>query len=55
MHEQFKTVYEPWDGRTSLKCTFTRCVDERFTNLWLEVVQIASTITLNEEENAFIW
>jgi hypothetical protein len=43
VQEKSKTVYDLWDG-TSLKCTFRRYVADRLMNMWLEVVQIASTL-----------
>lgn len=47
VQEKSKTAYDLWDG-TSLKCTFRRYVADRLMNMWLEVVQIASTlISLN--------
>lgn len=54
VQEKSKTVYDLWDGY-NLKCTFRRCVDDRLKNMWLEVVQMGSTITFTEDEDALIW
>lgn len=42
------------DG-VNLKCTFRRCVDDKLMNLWLEIVQVASTICFSDEEDSLIW
>jgi hypothetical protein len=54
VNEKAKTVADLWDG-CNLKCTFRRTVDARLGRLWLEIVQIASTITFSKEEDALIW
>jgi hypothetical protein len=43
-----------WDG-TSLKCTFRRCVSKEIYHSWLEVVELVSTIQLNNEEGEMMW
>ena len=43
-----------WDG-CNLKYTFRRCVNDRLMNLWLELVQLASTISFAKEEDSLIW
>lgn len=42
------------DG-TELKCTFRTCFDQRLMNLWLEIIQLASTISFTNDEDALIW
>jgi hypothetical protein len=54
LNEQNKAFAELWDG-TRLKCLFRRCVDRRVFQLWDEVVSLASSITLTEEEDEPIW
>lgn len=54
VNEKTKTVADIWDG-TNLRCTFRRTVGERLERLWQEVVQLASTISLSEEEDEMIW
>ena len=54
INEKDATVASLWDG-IDLKCTFRRCVDDRVYNLWLEVVQLASTISFTDEEDSLIW
>ena len=54
INEKDATVASLWDG-VDLKCTFRRCVDGRLYNLWLEVVQLASTISFTDEEDSLIW
>jgi hypothetical protein len=44
---------ELWDGET-LKCSFGRCVDTRLYNLWEEVVSLAFTLELFEEDDELI-
>jgi hypothetical protein len=44
---------EAWDD-LHLRFTFKRTVDSRTVNLWHEVMQIASDIQYNEEEDAII-
>lgn len=53
INEKSKTVFELWDG-SNLKCTFRRGVDKRLMILWLEVVQIASTINFSVDEDELI-
>jgi hypothetical protein len=52
LNEKNKTVAELWDG---LKCTFIRNVSEEFYQDWLDVVQLVSTINLNNDEDEMIW
>lgn len=54
IHEQSGTIAELWDG-TNLKYTFRRGVDQRLMNMWLEIIQLASTIIFTDEEDSLIW
>lgn len=54
MNEKTGTIAELWDGH-NLKCTFRRTVSECLGRVLLEIVQLASNITLNGEEDALIW
>ncbi|TVT99236.1 hypothetical protein EJB05_55412, partial [Eragrostis curvula] len=54
VNERSKTIAEIWDG-INLKCTFRRCVDSNLMRRWEEVLQIASTIVLTDEEDKPIW
>ena len=54
LNEKTQSVFNLWYG-TNLKCTFRRCVDDRLMNLWLEVVQLASTISFSDDEDSLIW
>jgi hypothetical protein len=49
-----KTIEQAWDG-VNLKFTFHRTVDTRLWNHQQEIVQIASGLTLNEDEDSMIW
>lgn len=54
VQEKSGTVADLWDGSV-LKCTFRRGFDQRLMNLWLEIVQLASTISFTEDEDALGW
>jgi hypothetical protein len=54
VQEKSGTVADLWDGSV-LKCTFRRGFDQRLMNLWLEIVQLASTISFTEDEDALVW
>jgi hypothetical protein len=54
VNEKSSSIADLWDG-TNLKCTFRRTVDARLGRLWMEIVQIASTINFSDEEDALIW
>jgi hypothetical protein len=55
VNEKSGTIAELWDG-TDLKCTFKRTVGGRLWRIWLEVIQLASTIVLEEGgEDELIW
>jgi hypothetical protein len=53
-NEQNKTIADLWDG-VSLKVTFRRYFDHSLMMQWLEIRQIAQTITLNNLPDALIW
>lgn len=54
VNEKAGIVSGLWDGH-NLKCTFRRTVDARLGRMWLEVVQLASTITFSDDDDAMIW
>lgn len=54
VNEKSSTVSELWDGN-DLKCTFRRGFDNRMMNVWLEIVQLASTITFSDDDDCLIW
>ena len=52
--QQGKSVREVWDGE-NLMLTFRRTVSEQGMNLWWELVNLMSEVTLSEEEDQIIW
>ncbi|WVZ69867.1 hypothetical protein U9M48_018590 [Paspalum notatum var. saurae] len=54
VNEKSKSVAELWDGN-SLKCTFRRVFGGDLMRLWEEVLQLASTIVFEDEEDSLIW
>jgi hypothetical protein len=54
VNEQNKTIADIWDG-SSLEMTFRRCFDHRLMIQWLEIQQIAQTLTLNDSNDSLIW
>lgn len=56
IHEKAMTVAEICDG-SNVKCTFRRRVGngDRIERAWLEVVQLASTISPSDEDDEMIW
>ncbi|KAJ1270694.1 hypothetical protein BS78_06G071300 [Paspalum vaginatum] len=54
VNEKTKAVADLWDGE-SLKCTFRRSFDGVLYQAWLEVIQLAYTIRLSDEEDELIW
>ena len=54
INEHGKTVADLWDG-SNLKCTFRRTVSDDLYQLWLEVVELVSTVNLSDEEDEMIW
>jgi hypothetical protein len=49
VNEQSKTIADLWDGST-LKCSFRRNVSEALYQMWLEVVELISTVCRSNEE-----
>jgi hypothetical protein len=47
------SLRDAWD-RVNLRFTFTRTVDRRLMNMWLELKQIVSLVELVEEDS-IIW
>lgn len=54
VNEKNKTVHYLWDG-SDLRCTFRRTVSDSLYRKWEEVVQLATTITLGDEQDEMIW
>jgi hypothetical protein len=54
VNEKTGTIADLWDGN-ELKCTFRRTVDNRMGRVWLEIVQLASTIVFSDHEDEMIW
>jgi hypothetical protein len=54
VNEKTGTIADLWDG-CDLKCNFRRTVGARLYRQWLEVVQLASTLEITDEEDAMIW
>ena len=52
--QQGKSVREIWDGE-NLMLTFRRTVSEQGMNLWWELVNLMSEVTLSKEEDQIIW
>jgi len=53
-NEQGATISQVWDG-TDLKLTFRRTVSQQLMLQWEELFQVASSVVLNNEEDAVIW
>jgi hypothetical protein len=54
VNEKWISLRDAWDG-VNLKMTFTRTVDCRLMNMWLELIQIVSVVEFTEEEDSIIW
>jgi len=54
VNEKNKTIHDLWDGE-NLKCSFRRTVDQSLMNDWLELKQLAETISFSDEEDALVW
>jgi hypothetical protein len=54
VNEQNRAVADVRDG-SNVRCTFRRCVDERFMFMWEELVNLVSTVSMSENEDAMIW
>jgi hypothetical protein len=53
LNEKNKTVAELWDGQ-NLKCTSRRNVSEGLYQIWLQVVELVSMVSLNKEEDEMV-
>jgi len=53
-NEQGVTISQVWEG-VNLKLTFRRAVSQQLMLQWEELVQIAISISLNNEEDTVIW
>jgi len=54
VNEKNGTIHDLWDGE-NLKCTFRRTADQRLMNDWLELKQLAETISFSNEEDSPVW
>ena len=54
VNEKSSTIANLWNGN-ELKCTFRRTVGPHLSRMWVEVVQIASTIEFSGGEDNLIW
>jgi hypothetical protein len=54
INEQNGTIAQLWDSE-NLMCTFRRRVDVRLFSMWKEVLSIASSIVLTDEEDEPAW
>jgi hypothetical protein len=54
INEHEKSIAELWDGST-LKCTFRRNVSETLYQSWLEIMELAFTIPLTDDEDEMVW
>jgi hypothetical protein len=54
INEHGKSIAELWDSST-LKCTFRRNISETLYQSWLEIVELASTIQLTDDEDEMVW
>jgi hypothetical protein len=53
LNEKNNPFAELWDGQ-ELKCTFQRSVSEELYHVWLDVVELVSTLRLTNEEDGMI-
>jgi hypothetical protein len=54
VNEHGKAICEVWDGE-NLRFTFRWTVDQVVMNQWHELLEIASSLNLRNEEDAIIW
>jgi hypothetical protein len=54
VNEQGKAICEVWDGE-NLRFTFRRTVDQEMMDQWHELLGIASSISLGDEDDTIIW
>lgn len=52
--QQCQTIHELWDGE-NLKITFRRTLDERLFSMWLEIVEIAKSISFSDCHDSLVW
>ena len=52
-NEQNVTISDVWDG-IQLKITFRGCFDDALMAQWYEIVQIASSLHISEEDDAIL-
>ena len=53
-NEQNSTIAEVWDG-AQLRFSFRRNVSQRLMLQWYDLLQVAGSICLSEEDDAVIW
>uniref|UniRef100_A0ACD5WXN0 Uncharacterized protein n=1 Tax=Avena sativa TaxID=4498 RepID=A0ACD5WXN0_AVESA len=53
-NEQTITIAEAWDS-TQLKITCRRCFNYEMLHKWYEILEVANTLHLNEEEDTILW
>lgn len=54
LNEYGKTIAEIWDGFT-LKCIFRRNLNDHLYQMWLEVIELVSTIQISPVEDEMVW
>jgi hypothetical protein len=54
VNQQTKTIADLWDGN-QLRCTFRRAFSEDLMIQWQEVLAIAGSIVLSDQEDQMIW
>lgn len=54
VHEHNCSIADIWDG-VNLKLTFRRSVDQNFLLRWYDLVHIAESIQLSNEEDSLVW
>jgi len=52
--QQGKTIRQVWDG-VNLMLSFTRTVSKNIMNLWLDLLSIVESVTLNDDSDQIIW
>jgi hypothetical protein len=50
-----RSKFQPCVDGQNLRCAFRCCVDLRAYHLWEEVVSIASTASLTEDDDEMVW
>ena len=48
------TIAESWDGE-QIRVTFRRCFDQRLLYQWFEILQIAQSLHLSDEDDCLLW